>query len=102
MWYVAHGYFAYVNETSFAYPEHLVHEGVAVSSVLKAKWDPLFLFIIIAEPPIGIKWKDSLPYPLSNGHTLEVFRLCLADSSVLQLIIFPNLAVSNRCPPRKL
>ncbi len=30
MWYVAHGYFAYVNETSFAYPEHLVHEGVAV------------------------------------------------------------------------
>ncbi len=29
MWYVAHGYFAYVNETSFAYPEYLVHEGVA-------------------------------------------------------------------------
>ena len=29
MWYVAHGYFAYVNKTSFAYPEHLVHEGVA-------------------------------------------------------------------------
>ncbi len=27
MW-VAHGYFAYVNEISFAYPEHLVHEGV--------------------------------------------------------------------------
>ncbi len=26
---VAHGYFAYVNEISFAYPEHLVHEGVA-------------------------------------------------------------------------
>ncbi len=30
MWYVEHGYFAYVNETSFAYPEHLIHEGVAV------------------------------------------------------------------------
>ncbi len=26
---VAHGYFAYVNEISFAYPEHVVHEGVA-------------------------------------------------------------------------
>ena len=26
---VAHGYFAYVNEISFAYLEHLVHEGVA-------------------------------------------------------------------------
>ncbi len=26
---LAHGYFAYVNETSFAYPEHLVHGGVA-------------------------------------------------------------------------
>ncbi len=26
---VAHGYFAYVNKISFAYPEHLVHEGVA-------------------------------------------------------------------------
>ncbi len=29
MWYVAHGYFAYVNEISFAYPEHLVHGGEA-------------------------------------------------------------------------
>ncbi len=29
MRYVAHGYFAYVNEISFAYPEHLVHGGVA-------------------------------------------------------------------------
>ncbi len=26
---VAHGYFAYLNEFSFACPEHLVHEGVA-------------------------------------------------------------------------
>ncbi len=26
---VAHGYFAYVNEISFAYPEHLVNERVA-------------------------------------------------------------------------
>ena len=26
---VAHGYFAYVNKISFAYPEHLVHGGVA-------------------------------------------------------------------------
>ncbi len=26
---LAHGYFAYVNEISFAYPEHLVHGGVA-------------------------------------------------------------------------
>ncbi len=26
---MAHGYFAYVNEISFAYPEHLVHDGVA-------------------------------------------------------------------------
>ncbi len=34
MWYVAHGNFAYVNETSFAYPEHLVHEGVANKSDL--------------------------------------------------------------------
>ncbi len=25
---LAHGYFAYVNKMSFAYPEHLVHEGV--------------------------------------------------------------------------
>ncbi len=25
---VAHGYFAYVNKTSFAYAEHLVHKGV--------------------------------------------------------------------------
>ncbi len=37
MWYVAHGYFAYVNETSFAYPEHLVHEGVAASSMCHLK-----------------------------------------------------------------
>ncbi len=29
MRYVAHGYFAYVNEISFAYLEHLVHGGVA-------------------------------------------------------------------------
>ncbi len=29
MQYVAQGYFAYVNESSFAYPEHLVHGGVA-------------------------------------------------------------------------
>ncbi len=28
MWYVAHGKFAYVNEISFVYPEHLVHAGV--------------------------------------------------------------------------
>ncbi len=31
MQYVAHGDFAYVNEISFAYPEHLVHGGVAFS-----------------------------------------------------------------------
>ena len=35
MWYVAHGYFAYVNETLFAYPEHLVHEGVAYNVSLR-------------------------------------------------------------------
>ncbi len=29
MRYVAHGYFAYGNEISFAYPEHLEHGGVA-------------------------------------------------------------------------
>ncbi len=29
MSFMAHGYFAYVNEISFAYPEHLVHAGVA-------------------------------------------------------------------------
>ncbi len=29
MRYVAHGYFAYVNEISFAYTEHLVHGSVA-------------------------------------------------------------------------
>ncbi len=29
---MAHGYFAYVNETPFAYPEHLVHGGVALES----------------------------------------------------------------------
>ncbi len=29
MRYVAHGYFAYVKEISFAYSEHLVHGGVA-------------------------------------------------------------------------
>ncbi len=33
MW-VAHGYFAYVNEISFAYPEHLVHEGIAGRALL--------------------------------------------------------------------
>ncbi len=33
MRYVAHGYFAYVKEISFAYSEHLVHGGVA--------WRPL-------------------------------------------------------------
>ncbi len=26
----AHGYFAYVDKTSFAYAEHLVHKGVTV------------------------------------------------------------------------
>ena len=33
MW-VAHGYFAYVNEISFADPEHLVLEGVAKAQAL--------------------------------------------------------------------
>ncbi len=28
---VAHGYFAYVNKISFAYPEHSVHKGVPIS-----------------------------------------------------------------------
>ncbi len=41
MRYVAHGLFAYVNEISFAYPEHLVHAGVALKGsflVPKDRW----------------------------------------------------------------
>ena len=34
MWYVAHGYFANVNKTSFAYAEHLVHKGVTTGRTM--------------------------------------------------------------------
>ena len=34
MRYVAHGYSAYVNKISFAYPEHLVHGGVAPAVIM--------------------------------------------------------------------
>ena len=34
---LAHGYFAYVNKISFAYPEHLVHGGVACQGCYRQK-----------------------------------------------------------------
>ena len=40
MWSVAHGYFAYVNKTLFAYPEHLVHKGVTPANPLGERPPP--------------------------------------------------------------
>ena len=42
---LAHGYFAYVNKISFAYPEHLVHEGVAlIQDIVKVFTSTKFLY----------------------------------------------------------
>ena len=60
---MAHGYFAYVNETSFAYPEHLVHEGVAKGTTEALKFE------VMPESCVLLCVKDSFPY---NYRTLPI------------------------------
>ncbi len=50
---LAHGYFAYVNEISFAYPEHLVCGGVALHSSM------YIAYILVSKPT---PWAVAVPH----------------------------------------
>ncbi len=54
MRHVAHGYFAYVNEISFAYPEHLVHGGVAITSKTTPGMNAEMIYEVIFEVTSGV------------------------------------------------
>ena len=111
MWYVAHGYFAYANETSFAYPEHLVHEVAAVRALTDRHTDihKDGTDFIPSTADVGRKIRYSLgskPPPESKPPVYNVFLMDKpSDETPLGLLsrLYSNVlwAFAKYCFPKK-